>query len=387
MTLMRNARPLCLIAAMFVAASSLSASAQAPQAGLPPTPVTVVTLKQEDVTITAMLPGRVVASGVAEVRPQVNGIINERLFEEGSKVKEGDALYRIDPATYEAQVAAAEASVAQAQVALDNAQRKVDRQDELRARNVISEQAMEEVTSTRDAAEAALKVAKAQLLSARIDLDRTTIRAQLTGTIGRSLTTQGALVTSGQTTPLAVIRKLDPVYVDVAQSAADLIRWKRSGLSGIATPDQTRVKLTLADRTLYDQEGELTAAEPHVSEQTGVVTLRMEFPNPQELLLPGMYVQAEMPQGVVAGAVLVPQEGVSRDRRGNPTALVVNAENVVEQRVITIEGDRGSNWIVSAGLKAGDRVIVEGLQKIAVGATVAPEERQPAPTQPDPAQN
>lgn len=369
--------PYALFTSLAVAMMASAASAQ--QQERPPTPVTIVTVKAETVTVTSTLPGRVVASGVAEVRPQVNGIIIERLFEEGSEVKEGDVLYRIDPATYKAQVVAAQAAVNQAQVSLDSANRELKRMQALRDSNVASEQSLDTSITTRDTADAALQVANAQLLAANIDLDRTTIRAQISGAIGFSLTTQGALVISGQTNPLAVIRKLDPVYVDVAQSAADLIRWKRKGPKAAGANIDTRVKLTLADRTGYDQTGELTAAEPHVDELTGVVTLRLQFPNPDEMLLPGMYVQVEMPQGVIDNAILVPQEGVSRDRRGNPTAMIVTPDNVVEQRTLTIVSDRDSDWIVSDGVEAGDKVIVEGLQKIAVGAKVAPEERAEQP--------
>lgn len=371
--------PYTVLMSLIVAALASAASAQ--QQGRPPTPVTVVTLEAQTVTVTSTLPGRVVASGVAEVRPQVNGVIVERLFEEGSEVQEGDVLYRIDPATYRAQVVAAEAAVNQAQVSLDSANRELKRMETLRKSNVASEQSVDTAQTTRDGANAALQVAEAQLLAANIDLDRTTIRAQISGAIGFSLTTQGALVISGQSNPLAVIRKLDPVYVDVTQSAADLILWKRKGPKAAGANIDTKVKLTLADRTVYDQTGELTAAEPHVDELTGVVTLRLKFPNPDELLLPGMYVQVEMPQGVIDDAILVPQEGVSRDRRGNPTAMVVTADNVVEQRTLTIVSDRESDWIVSDGVEAGDRVIVEGLQKIAVGAPVAPEERAEDPAQ------
>lgn len=369
--------PFSVVSFLFVALMASAASAQ--QQERPPTPVTVVTVQAQTVTVTSTLPGRVVASGVAEVRPQVNGIIVERAFEEGSAVKEGDVLYRIDPATYKAQVVAAEAAVNQAQVSLDSANRDLKRIETLRKSNVASEQALDTSLTTRDTADAGLQVAKAQLLSANIDLDRATIRAQISGAIGLSLTTQGALVISGQTTPLAVIRKLDPVYVDVAQSAADLVRWKRKGPKAAGSNIDTKVMLTLADRTAYDHTGELTAAEPHVDEQTGVVTLRLTFPNPDEMLLPGMYVQVEMPQGVIENAVLVPQEGVSRDRRGNPTAMVIGADNIVEQRTLTIVSDRDSDWIVTEGLAAGDKVIVEGLQKIAVGAPVAPEERAEQP--------
>ncbi|MCY0093763.1 efflux RND transporter periplasmic adaptor subunit [Hoeflea ulvae] len=365
----------------FLAVAMTASVAAAQQQERPPTPVTVVTVEAQTVTVTSTLPGRVVASGVAEVRPQVNGIIIERLFEEGSKVEEGDVLYRIDPATYEAQVVAAEAAVNQAQVNLDSANRELERMEKLRKSNVASEQSVDTAVTTRDSADAALQVAQAQLLAANIDLDRTTIRAQISGAIGFSLTTQGALVISGQSNPLAVIRKLDPVYVDVAQSAADLIRWKRKGPKAAGANVDTKVKLTLADRTAYDQTGELTAAEPHVDELTGVVTLRLQFSNPDEMLLPGMYVQVEMPQGVIDNAVLVPQEGVSRDRRGNPTAMVVTPDNVVEQRTLEVVSDSGSDWIVSEGVEAGDKVIVEGFQKIAVGAKVAPEERAEDPAQ------
>ncbi|MCZ4291510.1 efflux RND transporter periplasmic adaptor subunit [Hoeflea alexandrii] len=368
-----------LFSSLSVAVMASVASAQ--QQERPPTPVTVVTLEAKTVTVTSTLPGRVVASGVAEVRPQVNGIIVERLFEEGSAVKEGDILYRIDPATYRAQVVAAEAAVNQAEVSLKSADRELTRMESLRKSNVASEQALDAAITTRDIADAALQVAKAQLLAANIDLERTTIRAQLSGAIGRSLTTQGALIISGQAAPLAVIRKLDPVYVDVAQSAADLVRWKRQGPRAAGAKIDTKVELMLADRTTFEHTGELTAAEPHVDEQTGVITLRLQFPNPDEMLLPGMYVQVEMPQGVIEDAILVPQEGVSRNRRGDPTAMVVGPDNVVEERLLTIVSDRGSDWIVADGLEAGEKVIVEGLQKIAVGATVAPEERAEQPAQ------
>ena len=380
--LARAALLFCLVAglaAMFARPVTVFA-----QQERPPAPVTVVTLHKQAVTVTARLPGRVVASGVAEVRPQVAGIIIERLFEEGSRVKEGDVLYRIDPATYEAQVAAAEAAVSQAQVALDAATRDAERISALSSRNVVSAQSVDDAVSKRETAAAALQVAKAQLLAAEINLDRTAIKAQLTGSIGRTLTTQGALVTAGQAEPLSVIRQLDPVYVDVTQSAAELIRWRRNGAR---QEGNTTVRLTLADRQAYEHTGELTAAEPHVDEQTGVVLLRLQFPNPDELLLPGMYVQVELPQGVVEDIILAPQGAVSRDRRGNPVAMIVNAENKVEQRELTVLGDRGADWIVSGGLEEGDRLIVEGFQKIGVGASVQPEENAAEETQMEETQN
>ena len=339
-----------------------------------PQPVSIVTLKAEDVTLTARLPGRVVASGVAEVRPQVDGIIVERLFEEGGEVTLGDPLYRLDADSYRARVAAAEAQVAEAAARLRASRKEADRAQELINRGVVSEQRLEEAVSTRDVDAAALQVAQAELQAAQIDLDRTTIRAQLSGVVGRSLTTQGALVTAGQAEPLAVIRTLDPVYVDVTQSAAEILAWRRGATQRKLSDADTRVSLVLADGETYDQTGEMTAAEPYVDEGTGVVTLRMTFANPDRLLLPGMYVQVDAPQGVVQGAVLAPQQGVTRNRRGEPIAYVVADDDTVEERTLTIAQARNAHWVVTEGLEAGDRLIVEGLQKIAPGARVAPEE-------------
>jgi membrane fusion protein, multidrug efflux system len=366
--------------AALAAPAALAQGAPGPGGEAPPTPVTVVVVEPQDVTLTARLPGRIVASGVAEVRPQVNGLIVDRLFEEGAEVELGDPLYRIDSATYEAAVELANAEIAQAKARLTAAEKAANRARELVGRNVASEQALDEAISVRDAAAAALDVAEAQRHTAQIGLERTTIRAPLSGIIGRSLTTRGALVTAGQAEPLAIIRAIDPVLVDVTQSAAEIVEWRRKETEAELAGADPTVTLILADGKTYEHTGQLTAAEPHVDEQTGVVTLRMQFPNPDQLLLPGMYAEVEMPQGVARGAILVPMEGVSRDRRGRPTALVVNADNVVETRELTVTGARGSDWIVTGGLEAGDRLIVEGLQKIQPGVTVAPDVRaEPEP--------
>lgn len=371
-----KAVPALVLAAAFPVLSAGFAFAQ--QNPRPPQAVTVVTLKSQDATLTSMLPGRVVASSLAEVRPQVSGIIRERLFEEGAEVTAGEPLYRIDSATYQAQVAATVAAVAQAKANLVSAEKEAARITTLVARQIVSQQDLDTVIAARDSAAAAVQVAEAQLQSANIELDRATVRAPLSGVVGRSLTTQGALVTAGQAAPLAVIRDLDPVYVDVTQSAAELIRWRRGHTETTLGGADRTVKLNLADGERYDQTGTLTAAEPNVDEQTGVIVLRMKFSNPDRLLLPGMYVEVELPLGLARNVLLVPQEAVRRDRRGRPTALVVTPDNVVEQRTLTVLRDRGATWIVSEGLKDGDRVIVEGVQKIAVGATVNPEESKPA---------
>lgn len=363
--------------ALPILALSLTASASAfAQDGPPPSPVTVVTLEAKDITLSAPLPGRVAASSEAEVRPQVSGIIQERLFKEGAPVQEGDPLYQIDAATYEAQKAVAEASLAQAKAALKSAEIEYERQEQLRDRNVTSQQNLDSAVAARDSAAAAVKVAEANLLSAEIDLERTTIRAPISGVTGLSEITQGALVTSGQASALTTIRALDPVYVDVTQAAADMLRWRRTNAAtGPEASFDESVSLTLSDGEPYEYKGELSAGEPYVHEDTGTTVLRLSFPNPDHFLLPGMYVQVEMPQGVVPDAVLVPQEAVSRDRRGRPMALVVNDENVVEQRILNVVSDQDDMWVVTDGVSAGDRVIVAGLQKAAPGATVAPQEQ------------
>ncbi|MGB3242975.1 MAG: efflux RND transporter periplasmic adaptor subunit [Sulfitobacter sp.] len=366
---------LSLLSAVIVFAASLPIVVVAQQ-DRPPTAVTVVTLKAGDVTLTAPLPGRVAASSEAEVRPQVNGLIRERLYVEGRPVIKGDPLYQIDAASYEAQKALAEAQLAQANAVFSSAQREYNRQQELKSRNVVSQQNLDAAVSARDAAQAATKVAEAQVLATEIDLERTTIRAPIAGIAGLSGVSQGSLVTSGQAAALTTIRALDPVYVDVTQAAADMLRWRRAGQeSDFADELGQIVELKLADGTIYEYQGALSAAEPHVKEDTGTIVLRLSFPNPDGFLLPGMYVQVEMPQGVVKDAILIPQQAVSYNRRGQPMALVVNGDNVVEQRTLTVLRDQGTDWVATAGVADGDRVIVAGLQKTAPGATVAPEEQ------------
>lgn len=362
---------LALVAAAWV---GLPHAAQA-QEGRPPAAVTVVTLQPQTTTLTTTLPGRVAASAMAEVRPQVAGIITERLFKEGAPVAAGDALYQIDPASYDAAVAQAEASVAQAQAQLNAALKSAERVDELQSRNIASAQAKDDADAARASAEANVKAAEAMRVAAQIEKDRTTIRARLSGEIGLSQTSAGALVTASQAAPLAIIRNIDPVYVNVTQSAADLLNWRRGHTAAQQQSMDANVTLTLADGSTFNQTGSLTAAEPSVDEQTGVVLLRMQFANPEKLLLPGMYVQVEMPTGTLDNVFLVPQEAVSRDQRGQATAMIVDQDNVVQSKVLNIVTDQGADWVVDGGLVAGDRVIVAGLQKTGVGATVNPQER------------
>jgi membrane fusion protein (multidrug efflux system) len=373
---MRRLPPQCLLLAC------LAFPAAAQQQGRPPPAVTVMTVAPQDVTLTTTLPGRVVASAMAEVRPQVAGIITERLFQEGGMVEAGEVLFTIDPASYEAAIAQADAAVAQAEAQLQAAQKEEARQQQLASRNVASTAALDTAVAARDTAIASVQSAQAQRNSAQIELDRTQIKARLSGEIGRSLTSQGALVTASQASPLAVIRNIDTVYVDVTQSAAEIIEWRRGNLGERMGDGMQEVTLTLADGSLYDQTGTLTAAEPDVNEQTGVVVLRMSFDNPDKLLLPGMYVQVEMPTRTAQGVFLIPQEAVSRNRRGQPTAMVVGAENVVEARQLTVLQDLGSDWVVSEGLKAGDVVVTVGLQKASPGATVTPQEEGSASAEP-----
>ncbi|MEB8386641.1 efflux RND transporter periplasmic adaptor subunit [Rhodobacteraceae bacterium KMM 6894] len=356
---------------------SVPVSAKAQNAPPPPA-VTVVTLQAQDVTLTSELPGRVVALGVAEVRPQVSGIITEQLFEEGGAVKQGDPMYRIDDAIYEAKVQMSRAATEQARVAVRNAERDESRNAELFLRNVVSQTAVDDSKAIRDEARAALVVAQAQLKSSEIDLEHTTVRAPLSGVVGRALTSRGALATAAQANPLAVIRQIDNVFVDVTASAADVVKRRRTASGAQAAAPvflDTTVTLTLADGLPYDQTGTILAMEPQVNALTGVSVLRLKFPNPDGILLPGMYVNATLPSGTAKGAILAPQEGVSRDRRGAPTALVVNSDNTVELRNLTVVGTRDNNWIVTDGLAAGDRLIVAGLQKAPPGAVVSPQER------------
>ncbi|RBP89280.1 membrane fusion protein (multidrug efflux system) [Rhodobacter sp. 140A] len=334
-----------------------------------PSRVTVVTAHSADFPLTARLPGRIKASTVAEVRPQVSGIIRERLFDEGASVEKGAPLYKIEDESYRAAVAAARAAVAQAQANRDLSVTEEKRAIELFGNNAGSAQKRDSAVASRQAADAALQLAQAQLMSSEIDLDRTTIRAPIAGVIGLSQTTTGALVAAQQATPLATIRALDTVYVDVTQSATDILRLT-STAEGREMRATGAARLILADGSIYHETGHLAAAEPNVEPTTGMITLRMTFQNPDRLLLPGMYVEVDLPQSMARGAVSLPQNTVMRDRTGNPFVWVVD-NGTVAQRPVQIATSSGSDWIVTNGVRDGDQVITSGFQKTAVGAPVA----------------
>lgn len=352
-------------------------AARAQEDGPPPTPVTVIEAQPTDYTVTARLPGRIKASTVSEVRPQVAGIIRERLFEEGTMIEAGQPLYQIESDTYAAAVAAAQAAVAQAQANYDLAIREAQRAQELFESNTGSAQRLDSAVAARDAADAALQLAKAQLQSAEIDLDRTTVRAAISGVIGFSQVSTGALVAAQQANPLATIRALDPVHVDVTQSANDLLRWQQT--QHATRPENRQATLILPTGEHYPLRGELRAAEPQVEPTTGMITLRISFPNPQHLLLPGLYVEVILPQAEEKDVYLVPQSAVMRDTQGTPHAWVVENDTVAVRTLEVLTSD-GSNWVVTAGLEPGDRIITSGFQKTGPGApiTVIPGQ-QPTP--------
>ncbi|KKK53199.1 hypothetical protein LCGC14_3097180, partial [marine sediment metagenome] len=343
------------------------ASAQAQQ----PSPVGVITLKSQSLTLTKELPGRVTASQVAEIRPQVNGIIQSRLFTQGAEVKKGQALYQIDPATFEAQVATSRAAITKAQASIANAKAKSERYSELLAIKAVSQQDYDEADANYKGAQADLLTAQAQLKTAQINLNYSKVLSPISGQIGKSNVTAGALVSANQATTLATVTQLDPIYVDLTQSSSELTRLKKAIANGELDKDlaiHSEVELKMEDGSVYQHKGTLQFSEVTVDPSTGSVTLRAEFPNPEKLLLPGMYVRAVIVEGVKTNAILAPQRGVSRNTKGEPTAMVVSKENTVEARVLKTDRTVGANWLVTSGLNDGDQLIVEGLQKIAPGA-------------------
>jgi len=342
-----------------------------PQAGTPE--VGVVTVQPERAILTTELPGRTSAYLIAEVRPQVGGIIQKRLFTEGSDVKEGDVLYQINPAVYQATYNSAKAALARAEANLIPIRLKAGRYAELVKINAVSQQESDDASAALKQAEADVEANNAAVETARINLAYTKVTAPISGRIGRSSVTNGALVTASQSAALATIQQLSPIYVDVTQSSAELLRLKQNLASGLLKSNgaaQAKARLLLEDGSPYPLPGTLKFSEVTVDQSTGSITLRAIFPNPKHMLLPGMFVRAILEEGVNEHAILVPQRGVTRNPAGNAMVMIVGSEEKVEPRVIKVLRTVGENWLVSEGLKAGDRVILEGLQKARPGTPV-----------------
>jgi membrane fusion protein (multidrug efflux system) len=348
---------------------------QPPPSAIPE--VAVVTVSPERVVLTTELPGRTYAYLVAEIRPQVNGIIQKRLFEEGSDVRAGKVLYEIDPAPYQAAYDNAVAALAKSKANLPPIRLKAERYKELIALKAISQQDFDNADAALKQAEADIELSKAAVESARINLAYTRITAPITGRIGKSNVTVGALVTAGgatqQPTALTTIQQLDPIYVDVPQSTTDLLRLRRRVEEGHLDhngKDQSKVRLILDDGTTYPLEGTLKFRDVTVDSTTGSVTLRVIVPNPKSLLLPGMFLRAVVQEGINNEGILIPQQAVSRDPMGNPVTLIVDGEGKVAERTLTLDRAIGDRWLVTSGLAPGERVIVEGGQKVRPGAAV-----------------
>jgi membrane fusion protein (multidrug efflux system) len=339
-----------------------------------PAPVSYVLVKQDKITLTSELPGRTAPFESSDVRPQVNGLIVARLFTEGDVVHQGQPLYRIDGAPYATSVASARAALARAQAAIASSEAQARRYGELVKINAIAKQDYENALTSAAQARADVAAQQAALRSAQIDLARTTIRAPITGRIGRSTYTVGALVAASQSAALATIQRLNPIYVDIQQSSAELLKLRQEILAGkIASQGQTKVQLILEDGSTYNTQGDLRFADVTVDQTTGSQVIRAQFANPDSLLLPGMFVRARLAQGTQQNAMLVPQRAVSRDERGNPMVMVVGAGNKMEVRLLQSARTSGSDWVVTSGLRTGDKVIVEGGMLLRAGMPVTPQ--------------
>ena len=344
--------------------------------------VTVVTLKPETVTLTRELPGRTSASLVAEVRPQVSGIVEQRLFVEGGLVRAGQPLYQLDDKTYAADLETAKATLARGEAALNSARLNAQRSSDLVKIDAVSKQDDETAVATLKQSQADVASGRAAVQSAGVILGRARITSPISGRIGKSAVTQGALVTANQADALAVVQQLDPVHVDISQSSAELLALRKQIAAGTLTEANTPVTILLEDGSKYPLEGKLAFSEVTVDEGTGSFLLRVVVPNPDNLLMPGMYVRALIGTGVRQNALLVPQQGISRDPKGSATAMVVNAKGQVEPREVQVGQAIGDKWLVESGLKAGDKVIVEGLQKIGPGMPVDATEKGAAAAKP-----
>lgn len=387
-------RPWAALAFASVLLAACSKEQAAPKAAPPPPEVGVVTIEPRTVTLTRELPGRVNPIVVAEVRPQVGGIVQERAFTEGSLVKKGQLLYKLDDATLRAELGAARAALARADATREAARLNAERTGELAKIEAVSRQDAENAIAAAKQAEADVASQRANIARADVLLGYASITAPITGRIGKSSVTQGALVTANQAAPLATVQQLDPVYVDVAQSSSELLDLRRQMASGRAQQANTPVRILLEDGTEYQHAGRLTFADVTVDPDTGSYQLRIVVPNPQGMLLPGSFVRAVVGNAVRENAILAPQRGIARDPKGNATALLVGQDGNVQARAVKVSRTVGDQWLVEEGLQPGDRVIVEGVQKVKPGApariaapATAPNQAAPAPTQAAPAKS
>lgn len=373
----RFAYPLLIVSlGLLASCQDEDAASKAPPMVFPPSAVAVITTKTEALPIMNELPGRIAPLRIAEVRPRISGIIVSRVFEQGSMVKEGDVLYQIDPEPFKVQVASAQATLRRAKAVQLQASQAVDRQQALKKSNVTSDQNVDNAVAALATADADVASAEAGLSSAELNLRYASVTAPISGRIGRALITEGALVSATGSDNLATIQQLDTVYADFTQPAADLIRLRKALEAGgkIVSPGVAPVRLIMDDGTPYKHVGRLLFSEATVDTTTGQVIQRGEFPNPDGDLLPGMYVRVEIEQGVEKDAIAVPQQAVQRDASGKAQVYVVGADDIVELRTIGAGRVLGNRWVIGSGLKAGERVIVEGFQKIGPGAKVAPSE-------------
>jgi membrane fusion protein (multidrug efflux system) len=381
-----------LVFAALLAACGKGAPPRAGAGAMPA--VSVVTVKTQSLTLSTQLPGRTAPLRIAEIRPQVNGLVLRRLFKEGADVKAGQALYEIDPAPFQAALDTALAGLARAEASRHSIQARAERIKALLADRAVSQQDFDDAEAALKQVDAEIASWKAQVQTARINLGYARITAPISGRIGKSAVTDGALVTAFQPMALATIQQIDPIYVDVTQSTNDLLRLRRrfGKDKAQAGSDLNKVKLILEDDTPYEPEGRLQFRDISVEPSTGSVVLRLMFPNPDKILLPEMFVRAQIREGINEQAICLPQQSVLRNPKGDPYVFVVGAEDKVETRMLTLEREIGSEWLVSSGVKAGDRVIVEGVQvlqmlrpgtPVTVKATpfeaVAPAGNAPAP--------
>lgn len=345
---------------------------------MPPTEVGIIVAQPQSVEQSVELSGRTTAFEVSEVRPQTSGIILKRLFAEGSYVREGQALYELDSRTNRATLDNAKAALLQQEANLSSLKTKLNRYQQLVSSNAVSKQEYDDLVGQVRVADAQVAAARAQVKNAEVDLGYSTIRSPISGQTNRSTVTAGALVTANQVDPLVTIQRLDPIYVDINQSSTELLRLRQQLSKGsLDSSNNTRVKLKLEDGSYYPIEGRLAFSDASVNTETGTVTIRAVFPNPNHLLLPGMFANAQIVQGVIPNAILVPQAAITRTPTGQAMAMIVDAKGAIESRPVTTVGVQGQNWIVTEGIKTGEKIVVDGVAKVKPGQTVSAKPYQP----------